>query len=106
MNYRVSLPSDNGFENEDDEFGGMRDGVQSLMERTAPDDVCDTLLIVAKIAEFRSSILTDDYPVKHFYVRIAERLRELLAKNGSEDPAPNRKLENDLLYFPDVERTH
>ena len=106
MNYRTSELSDNGFENEGDEFVSMRDSMQLAMEHMTLDDICDNLLTLAKIAEFRSSLLSDDTPLKTFYLRVSAGVRMVLELNGVEDPAPNIKLENELLYFPDTERSH
>lgn len=102
MDYRYTSPADNGYDNEDDEFNGMRDYVLTLMERSGPHDLVDSLLIIANICEHRVLLFKHEPARARWYARLSLLMRGALEMMNRLDDAqrPQAKLENPMLYYP------
>jgi hypothetical protein len=99
MLYRASDPSDGGFNNAQEEFEAMRDYAQNVFETGNANDIMDTLLMLANVCAMRALL---DPLRKAWWVRAEECIRAILMLLNTPGAAPNVKLENPMLYFPDV----
>lgn len=102
MQYRYTLATDDGFENPQQEYDAMREYAQTVLARTDPDDIMDTIVVMANVCEARS-LETNVVPeMAGWYKKTANIMRAVLLILGESAARPNVKLENPLLYFPDV----
>lgn len=109
MEYRQTDHIDEGFDSEDEEFEAMHDYIQGIMHNGTIDHITDSLLINARICEYRGLMHSALAPEQaRWYTQVAKVLRHLLdvATKGEGNPKVNSKLENDALYFPEFERRH
>lgn len=108
MNYRLSTAVTNGFEDEQDELAAMRDYIQTMMRKSGPLDFVDSILILANICEERALIYSRHRNLARWYTRTAVLMRGALEilSHDKTDFLPQAKLENPVLYFPDVEHAH
>jgi len=105
MHYRTTTPSDNGFESEHEEHEGIRDAIQTMMERSGPGELLDSVLIIVNICETRA--LLRQGQTKEWYERTALFLRSALDTLAHADApvCPQEKLENPAFYFPQTGTT-
>lgn len=78
------------------------------MRKSGPGELLDNVLIVANICEQRAIFNGDDPKMKKWYETTATFLRgalELLARHKNER-CPLDLLEDQSLYFPDMEILH
>lgn len=108
MQYRTSKPVDDGFDDEDEEQEAMRDYVLTLMNRTGPNDIADTMLIISNICEQRALLNEMNSPLAQWYAAMGKMMRISLDNltEASSVARPNDKLENPYLYFPDMKLAH
>jgi hypothetical protein len=108
MEYRQDTPEQHGFTSEQEEYVGMREQIQDIMEHSCPEDVIDMLLILANICDYRSLMSEPDGKTASWYTMTKYMLRNILsvADRIPSGPRPNFKLENQSLYWPDTEQTH
>lgn len=109
MEYRQTDHIDEGFDSEDEEFEAMHDYIQGIMHNGTIDHITDSLLINARICEHRGLMQSTISPSQSaWYLEVATVLRLLLngATKGEGRPKANAKLEDDALYFPDVDQRH
>jgi hypothetical protein len=99
MLYRASRPSDEGFENAQEEFDAMRDYAQNIFATSDPNDVMDTFLMLANVCEMRALL---DPVHGEWWSRAGECARAVLVMLNDTHALPNAKLENPMLYFPEV----
>ena len=77
------------------------------MYTSGPEELLDTLLVVANVCEQRAMFYRDHPTLGSWYNLMSILLRNNLELTGrSGGPCPDRSLENPELYFPDVEHTH
>ena len=108
MEYRTTQPQENGFGDEAEEFAGMRHFIQHMMAKSAPGDLLDSVLVVVNICEQRALMTTPHQRQSEWYKKTALFLRsalDMLAPD-TEGPRPQQKMENPLLYLPDVPIFH
>lgn len=103
MLYRRTTAEEAGFETPEDEYSAMRDYAQHILTDTDPNDVLDTLLIMANVCEQRAILSGASPAISQWYLRVAQVTRAAIMLLNTPFAAPNAKLENPLLYFPDVE---
>lgn len=100
--YRVSQSADDGFETPQAEYESMRDYAQNMLASTDPNDVMDTLCMLANVCEFRA-LAASPHPIANWWAGAASCARASMAALNTSYAKPNAKLENQALYFPDVE---
>ncbi len=108
MEYRQDTPQSHGYENESDEYEDTRQQIQMLVSHSSPDEVCDMLLVLSNICEYRALMANPDPKTQTWYTAVQELCREMLSVLDSipDGPRPNIKLENHSLYWPDSNKTH
>ena len=77
----------------------MRDYAQNVFAGTDPHDVMDTLLMLANVCEMRALV---DPLRAEWWEKAGEGLRAVLLFLNESYALPNVKLENPMLYFPEV----
>lgn len=77
----------------------MREYAQNVMESSDPNDVMDTLLMLANVCEMRA--LTDPAH-NEWWGNASQCVRAILLMLNGPHALPNAKLENPMLYFPEV----
>jgi hypothetical protein len=107
MEYRTASFADHGFSSEEDHLTAQREQIQHTMLTTSPDDMLDTVLVLANICETRL-LETQDTPLGQWYEAFGAMLRVVLANAAADKhgPKPQSLLEDPLLYFPDVDYMH
>jgi hypothetical protein len=107
MEYRATTPSDNGFDNEHEELEAMRDYIQTMMIRSSPNDLLDSLLIVVNICELRKD-LSLDKKLSAWYATTGKVFRDALDRVAIKraEFRPQEKFENPVLYFPAQDQFH
>lgn len=103
MEYRVQPPSAMGFETARDEYLAMREYAQRMLTYTDPNDVVDTLLMLTNVCEWRA-IAAGGTPIAPWWSQASDTLRAVIVMLNTPHSRPNVKLENPMLYFPDVEK--
>lgn len=108
MDYRSTSPTDNGFDGEEDEFDAMHDFVQTLMERSGPNDLLDSLLMIANISETRAlNLSAHNKGLSTWYQKMSVLMRGALElMNEPNGAKPQAKLENPMLYYPNPMHSH
>jgi len=108
MEYRQEPASAHGYDNEQDEYLGMRQHIQMMMENSQPANICDMLLILANICDYRALGAASSQPVSDWYNNMSAICRgSMIALERLEPSArPNIKLENQMLYWPEFEVSH
>lgn len=101
--YRVSQSAEEGFETSQEEYEAMREYAQNMLASTDPNDIMDTLCMMANACEFRALESGDNPPVSRWWYNAAAVARLGLHLLNGPLAKPNAKLENPALYFPDVE---
>jgi hypothetical protein len=105
MQYRTTIPQEQGFDTEYEETAAVREFIQGIMEKSGPGDLLDSILVVVNICEQRA-LVSEDGDLHRWYISTSQILRrtlDLLAMDLN-DYCPAAKLENPMLYFPQVER--
>lgn len=97
--YRATQPSDEGYDTPQEEFNAMREFAQNALTTSDPHDVMDTLLMLANVCEMRTLL---DPLHKEWWDNAAQCMRAILMMLNTPTACPNAKLENPMLYFPDV----
>jgi len=100
--YRVSQSAEEGFETPQAEYEAMHDYAQNMLVSTDPNDVMDTLCMLANVCEFRA-LAAFPHPIASWWFRAASVARASLLALNTSYAKPNAKIENQALYFPDVE---
>lgn len=108
MEYRQDSPESHGYENESDEYESTRQQIQVMMQHSSPDDVSDMLVVLSNICEYRALMAAPDVKTSAWYSAVQALCRSSLRALDSipDGPRPNIKLENQSLYWPDVEKLH
>lgn len=106
MEYRSSDPQRFGFDDEREAVNALHGYVQGVMARTDPDDIMDTLVMMANICEIRS-VLSASPELRTWYANAQKFTRAMLRHMGETDIArPDVGLENPTLYYPESTHTH
>ena len=104
MEYRCPKCADSGFDDAHEEYAAMRNFAQNILARTNANDIMDTLLVMANVCETRALFSTANPEFAEWYGKTANMLRAVLVilNRLNDDARPNIKLENPLLYLPDI----
>lgn len=81
----------------------LQDMVAFMSKNLTSSDALDNLLIMARIFEFRASIMLYDTRVSTWYGCMASMLRDIISiiTNANPDgPRPHKQFENPGLYWP------
>jgi hypothetical protein len=103
MLYRVSQAAESGFADAAEEFEAMRDHAQEMMTTADQNDIMDTLVMLANVCEFRALSAPTTPEQAIWWSNAAALARAMLHMLNGPRAAPNAKLENPMLYFPDVD---
>jgi hypothetical protein len=101
MEYRQTTPAQNGFDTEAQMLWAQRQQIQNTMEASGPNELLDTLLIVANVCEERTLVCSPK--LSEWYMAVGGMIRSVLEVATSSTARPDASLENPELYFPDVE---
>ena len=100
--YRESNPLEEGFISDQDEFEAMRDFAQHMLHMTDPNDILDTLLLIANVCETRAMGANSVPDIAEWYQKVAILIRVSVDSLQTTFALPNAKIENPALYFPDI----
>lgn len=110
MQYRDYDPEDDEFDDTDEEFEANHDYITAVMANSGAEELMDSLLMSANIAEARAFLRGHDKQISDWYSTLGKRIRELLndITESSDVARPKESLENPLLYFPPAltDQTH
>lgn len=102
MLYRMRSAEDAGFESPQEEYDAMREYTQGMIDTYTPHDILDTLVALTNVCEYRALLASLDPSIAEWWQRSAILMRATAEILNSPSAAPNAKLENPMLYFPDV----
>ena len=83
--------------------------VQSVMHESGTDGALDTLLMMAKIFEYRANMCYPGTPMQQWFIMTAGLLRGVLRLSTNllpDGPKPDVAYENTALYWEDVDIVH
>ncbi len=103
MVYRTVRPADNGYPNEAAQTFAQHDQIQETMYTSGPDELLDTLLVIANVCEQRALVFRSHPAIGDWYDLTGALLRSLLEMTTYRDgPKADVSLEDPTLYFPDT----
>lgn len=101
LDYRTSVPTEDGYENADDEREAIFTYIQGLAENAGPDEMMDTLLVMVNLCAMRAILHGPDRQMSGWYEHVSTTIRKALSECTRSFAKPNVLLEDASLYYPD-----